>query len=182
MIPILGQKPDNVQEMQIRLLVCSDCKTMEELPDFEGHPDDDTLLKISIEKHRWPTGTEHLGSMFKVPLKFWANPKVRESITKQIQAGMSAGLDDIEAGWYAAKSTFQEDALACFQKHLRPAGRCPDWKASSKKLVPKTAEERKEAGMDRPGANGAPSTYLCDFCPVSTFMHTKAREARGLYK
>lgn len=181
-IPILGQKPDNLQEMQIRVLVCSDCKTMEELPDFEGHPDDDTLLKISIEKHVWPTGTEHLGSMFKVPLKYWGNPKVKDGIVKQIQAGMSGGLDDVEAGWYDSKSTFQQDAMSCFQKHLRPVGRCGDWKTESKKLVPKISAERKDAGMDAPGKNGAPTTYLCQFCPVATFMHTKARETRGMYK
>ena len=182
-IPILGmpKSGSEAQEMQIRLLVCGDCKTMEELPDFEGHPDDDMLLKISLEKHVWPSGTEHVGNMFKIPLKFWANPTVKDSMVKQIQAGMSSGLDDIEAGWYDTKSTFQADALTCFQKHLRPVGRCPDWMDESKKLVPKTADLRKEAGMGRPGEGDAPKTFLCSFCPVASFMHTKRRELRGLY-
>jgi hypothetical protein len=184
-IPILGRRPESgadLQEMQVRLLVCSDCKSMEELPDYEGHPEDDTLLKVLLEKHVWPTGTEHTGNIFRIPLKFWGNATVKDSIVKQIQAGVSGGVDDVEAGWYDTKSTFQEDAMACFSKHLRPVGRCPDWKHDSKKLVPKTAAERKDAGMDAPGKDGAPTTYLCQFCPASIFMHTKARETKGLYK
>lgn len=181
-IPILGQVKDpDVQDLHIRLLVCTDCKTMDELPDFEGHPEDDTLLKISVEKHRWPSGTEHVGNLFRVPLKFWANPKVKDSMVKQIISGVSGGMDDLEAGWYDTKSTFQEDAMKCFQKHLRPAGRCPDWQHSSKELIPKTAAERKDAGMAAPGKTG-PKTFLCSFCPASLYMHKQVRELRGQYR
>lgn len=182
-VPILGKpKPgENVQNIHIRLLVCADCKSMDEIPDFEGHPDDDVLLKIACESHVWPTGTEHKGNIFRIPLKFYGNPKVRESMIKQIQAGVSGGLDDVEKGWYDAKSQFAADAMSCFEKHLKPAGRCPDWMNDSKKLVPKTAAERKDAGMNAPGQNGAPSTYLCSFCPASIFMTQKRRELAGMY-
>ena len=36
---------------KIRLLYCYNCKTIEELPDFEGNPDDDVFLELLIEKH-----------------------------------------------------------------------------------------------------------------------------------
>ena len=36
---------------KIRLLYCYECRTIEELPDFKGHPDDDVLLQLTIEKH-----------------------------------------------------------------------------------------------------------------------------------
>jgi hypothetical protein len=182
-VPILGKKPDSLQEMQIRLLLCNDCHTIEELPDFNGHPDDDTLLKISVEKHVWPTGTEHLGSMMRVPLKFWGNDVVRKQIIAQIKVGVGnvEGLDAIQEGWYASKSEFQASAMTCYQKHNRPRGSCGDWKSDSKKLIPKTSVERKEAGMGKAGANGAPVTFTCDFCPVATYYHTRARDAKGLY-
>jgi len=50
-IPILGETAKPTDEAQIRLLVCRDCKSIEELPDYEGRPSDDLLLNISVEKH-----------------------------------------------------------------------------------------------------------------------------------
>ena len=35
-------------EDKIRILFCEDCKTLEELPDFEGPPEHDTLLALPL--------------------------------------------------------------------------------------------------------------------------------------
>lgn len=180
-VPVLGQTPEPETGAQIRLMLCRVCKVIEELPDFEGNPDDDTLLQIMIEKHTDSMGTPHVGNLFKVPVRHWARGEVKQEIVKQIMQGISGGIDEVEKGFYDTRSTFFDDAMSCFREHLRPKGRCPDWKHDSKKLVPKTAAERKEAGLQAP--NKAPvHTFLCDFCPAKAFMLTKAREQAGQYK
>lgn len=179
-VPILGgNTPAEDLGPQIRLLICKVCNSIEELPDYVGPVEHDTLLEVAVEKHEFDSGERHLGHLMKVPLKHWARDDVRRQIILQIRGG-SAGIDDFEKGFYDTKSTFHEDAMACYKRHLSPKGRCPDWRHDSKKLVPKTAAERKEAGLAPPTKTPV-HTYLCDFCPAKIFMVTKAREQAGQY-
>lgn len=148
---------------QIRLLICSTCKTIEELPDYQGHPDHDDLLAVSCERHQNALGVTHVGNLMRVPLAQWVKPAVKEQIIKQIRDGVSGGLDDADQGWYDTKSTFHEDALTCYQQHLRPKGQCPDYMSDKKKLLPNTKAERKELGLA--SVKYSPNaTRLCNFC------------------
>lgn len=178
-VPVLGQQPERETGAQIRLMLCRVCKVIEEIPDFEGNPDDDNLLQLMVEKHTDSIGTPHVGNLFKVPVRFWAQQDVRRQIVKQIMEGISGGLGEVDETFYDTRSTFFEDAMTCFRKHNRPKGRCPDWKIDSKKLVPQTKAERKELGMT---TKTPISTYLCDFCPAKSFMLTQARTQAGQYK
>jgi len=170
-------KGAETNEPQIRLLVCRDCKTIEELPDYDGDPADDLLLNISVERHQRPVA--HTGLLFKFPLKYWAVPKIREEIVKQIRGG-SEGLDVFGTKFYDTKMTFHEDAMTCWGQHNRPKEQCPDYKSDKKQLKPDTAAERKDAGLDKPGTKG-PKIYLCDFCPVKMYNQKKAFTEKGLY-
>ncbi len=162
---------------KIRLLYCYNCTTIEELPDFEGRPEDDHLLEILVEKHQ-SAGVPHTGFLSKIGVKIWSQEKFRKEIIKNIRTRVGGGLADIDPEYYATKATFYEDAMSCYDAHQRPEGSCSDWRASNKKLVPKTSAERKELGL--PKAINS-HIYLCDFCPVKTFMVTKAREEAGMY-
>lgn len=164
-------------EPQIRLLVCRTCKSAEELPDFEGRPEDDVLLNISLERHQKPE--PHIGLLFKFPVKYWARQDVKESIMNQIREG-SSGLDVFGTNFYATKSQFQEDAMTCWALHNRPKGQCSEYKADRKQLKPDTKIERREAGLDAPGSRG-PKIYLCDFCPVKMYNQKMAYKEKGLY-
>ena len=163
-------------EPQIRLLVCRSCKSIEELPDYDGHPSDDLLLNISVEKHQRPVA--HEGLLFKLPLKYWVVPKVREEIIKQISGGAS-GLDAFGTNFYSTRMTFHDDAMTCWGQHNRTKD-CGDYKSDKKQLKPDTAAERREAGLDKPGTSG-PKIYLCDFCPVKSMIQEKAFTKKGLY-
>lgn len=163
---------------KIRLLYCYNCDTIEELPDFEGRPEDDHLLELLIEKHE-SAGIKHNGFLSKIGIKFWSQEKYRKEIIKNLRDRVGGGLADIDPDYYTTKATFYDDAMSCYKDHLRPKGRCPDWKADNKKLVPKTAAERKEVGLStKPITN----IFLCDFCPAKTYMVTKARLESGLYE
>ena len=55
---------------RIRLLYCYNCKTIEELPDFKGHPDDDITLQVCIDRHE-SAGIPHNGQLSDVGVKTW---------------------------------------------------------------------------------------------------------------
>lgn len=166
---------DERKEPQIRLLVCRTCKTAEELPDFEGRPEDDVLLQITVERHQNPE--PHLGQLFKFPVKYWTRPDVKESIMNQIKEGIAPGLDVFGTNFYETKSQFAEDAMQCWSLHNRTSD-CSDYKHERKILKPKTQYDRREAGMD---PNGAKVIYLCQFCPVHAVYQKKYFEKKGLY-
>lgn len=173
----LGAK-GTADEPMIRVLVCRNCKTIEEMPDYDGDPATDTLLNILVSKHQQPV--EHIGLLMKFPFKYWAVPKIQAEIVKQIKGG-SEGLDAYQTNFYATKNQFAEDAMSCYSDHLRPKGQCADYKSDKKLLKPDTDVERKEAGLAKAGTTG-PKIYLCDFCPVKSFNMKKHNEEKGLYK
>lgn len=191
-IPIIGQgnRPPadqgTVTEIKdegpkIRILYCWDCKSIEELPDFEGNPDDDVLLSVLIERHE-SAGVQHAGSLFKIGVKLWSQEKYRNEIITQMRDQVGGGLDNLDKGYYETRATFYEDAMSCYKSHNRPQDDCGDWKAENKRLIPKTDALRKEAGLETAAKSSGTRVYLCDFCPVKSNVMTKQREAAGMYK
>lgn len=167
---------------QIRLLSCLECRTVDEIPDYEGDPAQDTLLQISIERHTDPvTQLTHVGNLYRIPVKYWSRSDVRHRVLKSISSGSSEGLAAIDADFYDTRSTFFDDAMACYRQHLSPKGRCPDWHADNKRLLPKTQADRKEAGIKSKVSETGPRVYLCQFCPANVYMVTKARKEAGQY-
>lgn len=167
---------------KIRLLYCYNCKSIEELPDFEGRPEDDTLLEILVEKHQ-SAGIPHNGFLSKIGVKIWSVESYRKEIIKNLRDRVGGGLADLDPDYYTTKATFYEDAMKCYSEHRRPKESCPDWRASNKRLIPKsTAELRKEIGLESAAKSAGTNVFLCDFCPVKTFYVTKQRDAAGLYE
>lgn len=183
-VPILGEEKGTSDEPAIRLLYCRTCGTIEELPDFDGPPQYDHLLEISVDKHRFPSGDEHIGTLMKVSLGTWVNESARRQIIDEIKGtGLVAkGLGAVDESFYDTRSTFHEDAMACFRQHQRPKGQCPDFYSDKKVLRPNTKKDRKDLGLSDLSKVGGPRTYLCDFCPVKVYNITKAREQQGEYQ
>lgn len=182
-VPVLGTQSQSTTEGPfIRLLVCSQCKTIDELPDYEGDPRRDTILQVAIDQNHTDSVTQqaHVGNLLKVSVKHWTRPEVKKEIIKQIQTG-SKGLAEIDDEIYESRSTFFDDAMKCFNQHQRPKGQCPDYKSDKKRLVPNTNAERKELGFAKASETG-PKVHLCDFCPVKTYNVTRERMAAGAYK
>ncbi len=171
----------------IRILQCVDCHTIEVLPLYG-----DDALEYLTDKHRFPDGSRHFGNL--IPLNInaadgsgerratmadWNDPDFRAFIKKHFdeqtvtRPGHGAGLGTT---FYDTRNTFQHDALVCFSKHLRPKGRCHDYKDDRFRLLPDTAAERAAEGMSR----NRPGRHLCDFCPVQTYMTTRNNQAQNL--
>ena len=180
MVTMLDPKP--VASPDIRVLHCLVCDTLEDFPLFDGPVANDHLLAILVERHQLPSGEPHKGHLFRVPQLTWETESIRRKVIEQIKGGGSKGLDEFDASFYDTKSTFREDAMTCFTKHLRPSDGCPDYKTEKKMLVPDTKAERKDAGLMAPSKAPGPKNYLCDFCPVHSVVVSKQRALRGDYK
>jgi len=165
---------------QIRVFYCWNCRKFDELPDFQGRPEDDTLLAILVEKHQ-SAGVPHSCTPFRVGVKLWSNEKIRNEIIRQVRSGTNGGLDELDPEYYATRSMFYEDAMSCYARHNRPQDSCPDWKSDSKRLLPNTAAERKDLGLAAPDKSSATKVYLCDFCPIKSKVMTKQRKQAGMY-
>lgn len=165
----------------MRLLLCHDCRTLEELPDFDGPPAADVLLKELAERHRFPDDDRHRGQLLKIEAEDWKDKTRREAIIEEVWK--KAGYTGMEPEFYATKNTFQEDAAKCFDRHRRPKDGCPDYCDPSKKLGNSTltTEERNIAKAEGFKPRGA--VYLCYFCPVqANYVQKKKFEAAGLYR
>lgn len=163
---------------QVRLLACSVCKTIEELPDFEGRAEEDHLLARLIERHG-PEENRHIGQLFKVEQAQWEDQRVKAQIARQIADKLSGGETGLGSEYYDLKNTFAEDAMACFSVHLRNPD-CNDYKSDSKRLTPGTAADRKEAGL--PEYRTWKDHYLCEHCPVHSLVQQAERAKAGLYE
>jgi hypothetical protein len=180
--PFIGTR--DVEGPVIRLLLCLVCNTVEELPDYEGPSNYDYLLEISLEKHKFPSGEEHKGKLFKVPVKIWSNPEQKAAVIEQFKNGGSRGLDELAEGnnFYETKMTFASEAMSCWQRHNKPKENCDDYQSSSKRLLPDTAKERGELGLPKPEHLEGPKIYTCNFCPYHGEVVQRRRQFLGMYQ
>lgn len=179
-IPLLGQREQKPDEPMFRLLFCLVCQTLDELPPYDGVPEQDHLLAIACESHTFPSGEPHKGKLYVLPLRAWAKTDSKKEIIRQIKGGGSAGLAEIDDKFYDSRSTFMEGAMECYKQHNKPKDGCSDWHDKSKLLVPNTIKERKAEGMAKYQDESGPKTYLCDFCPVAIGVAQRKRKLLGM--
>lgn len=191
-IPILGQGGQSADQgtytqikdegPKIRLLYCYNCKTIEEIPDFEGNPDDDVVLQVLVDRHE-SAGIPHTGFMAKIGVKLYSRPEVKKQIIENLRNRVGGGLADIDPDYYTTKATFFEDAMKCFNLHNRPSEGCPDWQAKNKRLIPKGTDDiRKDLGLESAAKSASTKVFLCDFCPAKQYVVDQQRKAAGLYQ
>ena len=169
-------------EPHMRVLKCGKCRTIEEVPDYDGPEggentmEYDYFLKFFTDDHVNKGCTREDFTMFRFPTRFWIVPKVKEGIVAQLQEG-AQGLDVFGTSFYDTKSNFQADAMACWIKEHNQTKDCGDYKTDKKKLQPGTAKERMGLGLEESKSK----VYLCDFCPVKSLVQKKAYSKKGLY-
>jgi hypothetical protein len=159
----------------IRLLACKDCKTIEELPDYEGDPHEDHLLHHLTSKHRTDEHP-HIGQLFDVEKDKWQDQQVQQQVMRQISDRFTGGETGLGSEYYDIKDTYTADALHCWGQHRRDPN-CSDYKSDSKRLTPDTASERKQAGL--PPYRSNKDRYLCEFCPVHSLVMAAAHDRAG---
>lgn len=156
---------------KVRLLVCKDDKSIEELPDFHGNPRDDVLLEDTVSRHMYE-GITHEVALIKVPVKWWNDKNIQPKLIQQISQGGSKGIEEMDEAedYYGTRDTYREDALKCFQRHQRPKEGCIDYQNPDKRIGNPTSE----------GWKTGPRVYACNFCPVQAWVDKKKLEETGV--
>lgn len=159
---------------KLRLLICFVCKSIEEVPYYEGPPERDDTLNFRTSQHQFASGERHVGQLAVLNEDDWKNPQTRSAIIKQISEEFGEGLGQ---EFYDVKATFEEDAMKCWNAHSRTLN-CGDYKTDERKrLLPDTREERKDLGLS---VKNRPNTWLCDFCPYKSVVQGRVVKERGL--
>jgi hypothetical protein len=172
-------------EAKVRLLICLKCKSLEELPDYEGPVENDHLLEHLASEHaRRHPHAMNSGNLVKVPAAAWDLPETRAQIQDEIRKAIGGGETGLGSAFYEARNTFLEDAMTCFAAHQRnPA--CSDYKDDSKALgvTEDIKQTWKDAGIKRTKyVDRAQRRFLCEFCPVHSLVQQAARRKAGLDK
>lgn len=173
----------------MRLLVCRECRTIEELPDYEGPAQNDRVLGFFVDEHQMghPHG-DHAANLLRVDdptlIQAWHDPLQRYEVLHQIewQTGVKLKNEDLGLGgeYYATRSTYVEDAAKCYAAHRRPQDGCIDWKSDSKLLEHPTREGQAWSSENYKLNKKMP--HLCDFCVVKSGVQEKVFHQAGLYK
>lgn len=174
-----------VEGPQLRILVCHQCKSAEELPDYQGDSNFDVTLQYLHRRHGAGTEAVHPTALLRCAEVVWADRGAR----KQILEGAFKGVAGFTPEYHHVKDTLKDDAVKCHIAHRRQIP-CIDWHNSDKVLRAPTASERQKLADDLRGtqrnnidldrlAKGAPTQYLCDFCPVAMAVEYAKRKERG---
>lgn len=160
---------------QIRLLRCTHCRTLEEIPDYKGDPRNDVLLEARVLEHqrKHPFHDEEDAFLMRISEKAWHNPKIGRKVHDKIWEDLKSKglLGGFVPSYYDTKNTYVEDAGKCHVQHNRQVP-CIDWHADRKRIGNPTKQ-----GWDE----GKVKVYLCDFCPVASKVMEAKRLAAGQY-
>jgi len=168
-------------EPHMRVLKCAKCKTIEEVPDYEGpeggegSAEYDHILKFFTDDHVRGKCKRDDFTTVRFPTRFWMIPKVKEAIEAQLKDG-SQGLDVFGTDFYATKNNHSADAMTCWLQH-RQTKDCGEYKSEKKVLSAGTERERKLEGLS---AYTGKKVYLCDYCPVKSIVQGKHYKKQGL--
>lgn len=167
----------------VRLLVCHHCQTIQEIPDYDGPPEYDSLLEYRVAEHRTPGGTPHQGILARAKASDWEKEEYKQGVLREIneaigftKPGTGEGLG---SSFYNVQSTFKADAFTCWKHHNRTEN-CQDYRSDAKELLADTKAERKAEGMST-ARRDRPKHWLCDYCPVHSLVQQRQRKQAGLY-
>lgn len=158
----------------IRLLICTTCNTVEELPAYSGDPRGDTWLREKEKAHLLPSGSGFHGEyhIARIEQSDWLSHK--EDIIRQMvsefstfsAAGEGSGLGQ---RFYDAKDNYSVDALKCWRVDHARTQNCSDYMTQKMRILPDTRAERKSEGLS---AN-RPEIHLCQFCPYHQIVEQR---------
>jgi hypothetical protein len=167
---------------KIRLLICTHCGSVQEMPDYDGPWNYDTWLLRLIEDHKGPnhppTNTvTHIG---RVDESDWRDPVKREGVLGKLpeEVGMPGSGEGLGQTYYDTKSNFSSDAFRCWATEHNRTTNCGDYRSDKKRLLPDTRSDRRDAGMD---PDRRPNTFLCDFCPYQSIVSQRQRKDKYGY-
>ena len=160
----------------IRLLFCHTCRSVDQLPDYEGPAEYDYYLNYRVAQHQYAVGRPHRGLLGRVE----DDPKFINAAIDELESTVNRGQGSgLGQHLYDLRDNFGAEAMQCWKRHSRTQD-CDDYRTDPKRLWIDTKAERKAEGMST-NRNERPNIWLCDHCPVHSIVQQKQRKAAGLY-
>jgi hypothetical protein len=162
----------------IRLLICSTCRTVEELPPYSGDPRGDTWLRTKETEHLLPSKEKMHGDVRvgRIERSDWLSHKddiLTKMAAEMTAPGSGAGLGQ---AMYDAKDNYSVDAMKCWRVDHKRTQNCGDYMTQKMRILPDTKAERKSEGV----TTQRPAIHLCQFCPYHQIVEQrKASEEFG---
>jgi len=160
----------------VRLLFCHVCRTVEEVPDYDGPAEYDYYLQHKVAPHQFESGSPHRGVLGRVedePEKIEAAIREMENM---VSPGSGSGLGQL---LYDLKDNYKIEAMQCWKRHGRTEN-CDDYRTDKMRLFLDTKAERRAEGMSV-NRDERPNIWLCDHCPVHSLVQQRQRKDAGLY-
>lgn len=186
-LPDLGgfSKDELENGQRDQLLICGDCETIEHIPAFDGPMEHDQAHQARLRNHLVPLAdgiSTHAIAYTTVNAELWKTREdFRTYVVSAINAARKTGDVGLGANLYDLRSTFAEDAMACWRGEHNRTQNCADYRADKKRLVPPTRDERRELGLETRSRQIYTTAYLCDYCPYKSIVMQRARKAKGVY-
>jgi hypothetical protein len=162
----------------VRLLVCHDCRSIDQVPDYSGPAEHDYYLKYRCDQHN-TNGHPHRGILIKVEDRdavIDATIDEVEEAVRQHMPGTGEGLGQV---MYDLRDNYMAEAMSCWKQHNRTTN-CDEYRSDRKRLWIDTKAERKEEGLST-NKRDRPNIWLCDHCPVHSEVTKRKRKAAGQY-
>lgn len=160
----------------VRLLFCHTCRTVEEVPDYQGPAEYDYYLKHRTDPHQFESGKPHRGLLGRVENE----PKYIEAAIAEMENTVAPGSGDgLGQQLYDLKDNYKIEAMGCWKAHSRTTD-CADYRSDAKRLWFDNKADRKAEGLSVK-RDDRPSIWLCDHCPVHSLVQQRQRKSAGLY-
>lgn len=168
-----------------KLIICSDCRTIEHIPGSDLPMEHDQPLQARLRNHLVPLAegvSTHAIAFTTVNAKLWKeNEEFRRYITRAITEAQKTGNVGLGDEVYDLRSTFAEDAMKCWRIEHNRTQNCQDYMSDKKRLVPPTKADRRELGLETRSKQIYSTMSLCQFCPFHRIAEDRARRAQGYY-
>jgi hypothetical protein len=161
----------------IRLLWCHDCRTVDQIPDFDGPPEYDHYLEYRVQQHQFPNGEPHRGILGRCDDSEVAIQAALDQMAARISPGEGEGLGQV---LYDLRDTYKTEAMQCWKRHGRTEN-CGDYRSDRMRLYADTKADRKAERLPT-SRDERPNAWLCDFCVVHSLVQQRQRKAKGLDK
>lgn len=173
--------PDASDAVKVRLLQCITCRSIQVIPDWKGHPDEDPYLNDLIAQHGGIEGG-HRANLLAVEEAEWEKPQVKREIVSR----MWSGFTGFTPSYYDAKNTFKEDAMKCWTEHRRPglasSHLCSDYRNPNRRIGNPAYRDRAKLAQelhDDSIRHSGPKVFLCDFCPYQVDVQRMKADKYG---
>jgi hypothetical protein len=155
---------------------CHTCRTVEEVPDYQGPHQYDHYLEHRRAPHQFESGSPHRGVLARVENK----PEYIDAAIKEMENAVAPGSGSgLGAPLYELRETYKEGAFECWKRHNRTLD-CGDYRSDKMRLFADTRVERKAEGMSTNKDDRA-NIWLCDHCPVHSHVVQLQRKQAGMY-